>query len=148
MFLSSLLAKFINSVSLNITDPDVGLGSWMIALAVEDFPHPDSPTIPNVSPTSKSKLIFDTACTKFFLSLGNSTTKSSTLSIMFSDSLRRWLFPEPAITPPPFFVKSLNLPLYVPVPHSFDKHLCSLGCLQDKSKKSYAFLLWLPQALR
>ena len=43
------------------------VGSWIlrIVLPMEDFPQPDSPTIPNVSPRSRTKETFSTACTFF-----------------------------------------------------------------------------------
>ena len=61
------------------TRPDVGAGSWMMALPVVDFPHPDSPTSPRVSPLRMSIDTPDTACT-FWRPAGNSTTRSSTRS--------------------------------------------------------------------
>ena len=48
--------------------------------ATVDFPHPDSPTMPRVSPSETSKLTDDTACTTCLRPAGNSTTKSSTRS--------------------------------------------------------------------
>ena len=57
-----------------------GGGSCMIARPVVDFPHPDSPTSPSVSPSSRSRLMPDTACTRLPPPAWNSTTRSSTRS--------------------------------------------------------------------
>src|SRR5437899_1430677 len=51
------------SSALNFTDPAVGRSRHMISFARVDFPHPDSPTTPRVSPRCRSKETPSTACT-------------------------------------------------------------------------------------
>ena len=64
-FLSASPFKPVSSIEspseVTITLPDVGLGSCTIDRAVVDLPHPDSPTIPSVSPFLTSKLTSETA---------------------------------------------------------------------------------------
>lgn len=55
--------KLAKSVPLNSTTPSVGEISWLIKRATVDLPHPDSPTIPSVSPLYNSKLTPSTAFT-------------------------------------------------------------------------------------
>ena len=45
-------------------DPDVFPISFKMSLHKLDLPEPDSPTIPNVSPSNKEKLILSTAYIK------------------------------------------------------------------------------------
>ena len=75
----------VRFVPSKVTDPEVGAGSCMIALPVVDLPQPDSPTSPNVSPSATSKLMFDTAWTRWRVPFtGNSITRFSTRRIEFS----------------------------------------------------------------
>src|SRR5436190_13014546 len=55
--------SFVSSTPSNFTSPAVGLYSWRIARPVVDFPQPDSPTRPSVSPFSTKKSIPSTART-------------------------------------------------------------------------------------
>ena len=88
----------VSSWPSNSTDPDVGRGNCMIARPVVLLPQPDSPTSPNVSPRTTSKLMPDTALTLSpVCPIGNSITRSST-RITMSPS-RRWALPVPAIRP-------------------------------------------------
>ena len=49
--------------AVELDRPDVGLTSWRMARPVVDFPQPDSPTRPSVSPSEMVKETPDTACT-------------------------------------------------------------------------------------
>ena len=90
--------KAVRSVPLKTIEPDVGLGSCMIARPVVLFPQPDSPTMPRVSPMRTSKEIPLTALTfKPVRPMGNSTTRSSTRK-RTSSVLRRCALPVPAIS--------------------------------------------------
>ena len=60
--ISFVLSPAISRPS-NRTDPDVGWSSRISSRAVVDFPHPLSPTSPNVSPRSTSNVTPSTACT-------------------------------------------------------------------------------------
>ncbi len=60
---SSAPDSFDMSRPANTTWPDFGGGNCMMALPVVDFPQPDSPTRPRVSPSFTSRLMFETACT-------------------------------------------------------------------------------------
>ncbi len=53
----------VSSVPSKVTLPDVAFSIWMMARPVVDFPQPDSPTSPSVSPSSMAKLTPATACT-------------------------------------------------------------------------------------
>ena len=91
--------SFVSSWPSNSTVPDVGGGSWIDARASVDLPHPDSPTMPRVSPSLMSTLTPDTAFTlRPDLPIGNSTTMSSTRSRV-SSAGRRWAVPLPATRP-------------------------------------------------
>ena len=85
------------STPFNRILPLVTDSSCMMARPVVVLPQPDSPTMPRVSPLSRSKLTPETACTTCFLRAGNSTTSSVTLS---TTSLRRCAVPVPAIRCP------------------------------------------------
>jgi len=57
----------VSSLPLYLILPLVDLSSCKITLPNVDFPHPDSPTNPKVSPSKTLKLISSTALTIFFL---------------------------------------------------------------------------------
>ena len=93
-------SSVVNSVPSRLTEPEVGRGTCIMALPVVDFPHPDSPTRPSVSPSTRSIEIPDTACTTWpVVPTGNSTVRSSA-GAGVSDSDRRWALPLPATTAP------------------------------------------------
>jgi hypothetical protein len=93
---SSLPDSSVRSVPPKRTRPEVGGGSWTMALPVVDLPQPDSPTRPRVSPRRMSSETPDTACT-VWRPAGKLTTRSSTRSSV-SRGARRWAVPVPAIS--------------------------------------------------
>lgn len=68
---NAALSMAVTSRSSNQTWPLVGSIKRRMHRPVVDFPHPDSPTTPSVSPACNSKLTPSTACTL-------STTRLST----------------------------------------------------------------------
>ena len=96
--------SLVRSCPSNTTEPDVGRGSCMMARPVVDFPQPDSPTSPSVSPSITSSEIPETAFTlRPVRPTGNSTTRSSTRNNGVPVT-RRCALPVPAIgqrTPAP-----------------------------------------------
>ena len=75
----SLRFSAVTSVPSKVILPDVGLSTWTMARPVVDFPQPDSPTRPRVSPSFRVKLMPATACTVLW-PLVNETKRSSTAS--------------------------------------------------------------------
>src|SRR5262245_29758172 len=100
-FRSASPLSLVRSSPSNTTLPDVGGGSWIIARAVVDLPHPDSPTRPNVSPSRMSRLTSETAWTfRPDRPTGNSTTRCSACRSV-SSAARRWAVPLPATSGDP-----------------------------------------------
>ena len=85
----------VTSTPSKRTEPAVGLGSCMMARPVVDFPQPDSPTTPRVSPSITSMLKSLTAWTLRPRPAGNSTVRCSTPS---SAPSRRWAVPGAVIS--------------------------------------------------
>ena len=98
---ASRIASPDNAVRLvpsKTIEPDVGLGSCIMARPVVLLPQPDSPTMPRVSPLRTSNEIPLTAFTlRPVRPTGNSTTRSSTRK-RTSSVLRRCALPVPAIS--------------------------------------------------
>ena len=55
--------SWVSSAPSNLTEPDVGRISCRTHRPVVDFPQPDSPTSPRVSPAAMVNETPDTACT-------------------------------------------------------------------------------------
>ena len=69
----------VSSVSPNTILPEVAFSTWTMARPVVDFPQPDSPTSPSVSPWCRLKVMPATACT-VALPRPKETCRSSTES--------------------------------------------------------------------
>ena len=70
---------------LNFTKPDVGLRRPIITLAKVDFPQPDSPTKPMVSPALMPRLTLFTAVN--FLRPNNEPSREGNCTTIFSKSM-------------------------------------------------------------
>src|SRR5699024_7713652 len=113
MFLSLLPRSEVISLSLKMIFPSVGFSKRMINLPVVDFPHPDSPTRPKVSPflraseTSSTafasptfRLITPALIGKYFLMCCSSKIVSSEVVL---DSFFSFCLVVSAIIVPPLF---------------------------------------------